>query len=174
MKPILDALHNNSSSYEMTRRTALLGSAAVVIAAYAQSPISTTANAAALSLDEARAIAKEATIYGFPLVDSYRVQYSYFVDRGGPEYKADWNTLFNNARVYTPDDKSIQTPNSDTPYSYVGVDLRAEPVVFTVPAVEKGRYYSLQFIDMYTFDFAYVGSRATGNGAGSYLLAGPK
>lgn len=174
MKPILDALHNNSSSYEMTRRIALLGSAAVVIAAYAQSPISTTANAAALSLDEARAIAKEATIYGFPLVDSYRVQYSYFVDRGGPEYKADWNTLFNNARVYTPDDKSIQTPNSDTPYSYVGVDLRAEPVVFTVPAVEKGRYYSLQFIDMYTFDFAYVGSRATGNGAGSYLLAGPK
>lgn len=70
MKPILDALHNNSSSYEMTRRTALLGSATVVIAAYAQSPISTTANAAALSLDEARAIAKEATIYGFPLVDS--------------------------------------------------------------------------------------------------------
>ena len=44
---------------------------------------------------------------------------------------------------------------------------------FTVPAVEKGRYYSLQFIDMYTFNFAYVGSRATGNDAGSYLLAGP-
>ena len=42
-----------------------------------------------------------------------------------------------------------------------------------MPAVEKGRYYSLQFIDMYTFNFAYVGSRATGNGAGSYLLAGP-
>lgn len=174
MKPILDALHNNPSSHEMTRRTALLGSAAVVIAASAQSPISTAANAATLSTEEARAIAREATIYGFPLVDSYRIQYSYFVDRGGPEYKADWNTLFNNARVYTPDDKSIQTPNSDTPYSYVGVDLRAEPVVFTVPAVEKGRYYSLQFIDMYTFDFAYVGSRATGNGAGRYLLAGPK
>jgi hypothetical protein len=47
-------------------------------------------------------------------------------------------------------------------------------VVFTVPAVEKGRYYSLQFIDMYTFNFGYVGSRATGNGAGSYLLAGPR
>jgi hypothetical protein len=46
--------------------------------------------------------------------------------------------------------------------------------VFTVQAVEKGRYYSLQFIDMYTFNFAYVGSRATGNRAGSYLLARPK
>ncbi len=134
----------------------------------------TMASAQGASPAEARAIAKEATVYGFPLVDSYRVQHSYFVDRGGSEFKANWNTLFNNARVYTPDDKSIQTPNSDTPYSYVGVDLRAEPVVFTVPAVEKGRYYSLQFIDMYTFDFAYVGSRATGNGAGSYLLAGPK
>ena len=73
-----------------------------------------------------------------------------------------------------PDDKAIQTPNSDTPYSYVGAALRAEPIVLTVPAVEKGRYYSLQFIDMYTFNFAYVGSRATGNGAGSYLLAGLK
>jgi hypothetical protein len=122
---------------------------------------------------EARAIAKEAYVYGFPLVDSYRIQYSYFVDESGPEYKAPWNTLFNNARVYTPEDKAIQTPNSDTPYSYVGADLRAEPLVFTVPAVENGRYYSIQFIDAYTHNFAYVGSRATGNGPGSFLLAGP-
>lgn len=129
--------------------------------------------AADMTADEARAIAKEATIYGFPLVDNYRVQHSYFVDKGGPEYKADWNQLVNNARVYTPDDKAIQTPNSDTPYSYVGADLRAEPLIFTVPKVEEGRYYSLQFIDMYTFNFAYVGSRATGNDAGHYLLAGP-
>lgn len=122
---------------------------------------------------EARAIAKEAYIYGFPLVDNYRVQHSYFVDRGGPEFRAVWNTIFNNARVYTPEDKSIQTPNSDTPYSYVGADLRAEPLLLTVPAIEKDRYYSLQFIDWNTYNFAYVGSRTTGNGAGRYLLAGP-
>jgi hypothetical protein len=132
------------------------------------------AQAQTVTPDEARAIAKEATIYGFPLVDNYRIQYSYFVDRSSPEFKESWNKIVNNARVYTPDDKAIQTPNSDTPYSYVGADLLAEPIVLTVPAVEKGRYYSLQFIDMYTFNFAYVGSRATGNGAGSYLLAGPK
>ena len=122
---------------------------------------------------EVRAIAKDAVIWGFPLVDSYRVQYSYFIDRSGAEYKAPWNTLVNNARVYTPDDKAIQTPNSDTPYSFVGADLRAEPLVITVPAVDKGRYYSIQFIDMYTFNFAYVGSRATGNGPGNFLLVGP-
>lgn len=125
------------------------------------------------TLDEVRSIAKEAYIYGFPLVDNYRIQHSYFIDKGGKEYKADWNTLVNNARVYTPEDKAIQTPNSDTPYSYVGADLRAEPLVFTVPEVEKGRYYSLQFIDQYTFNFAYIGSRATGNEAGNYLLTGP-
>jgi len=122
---------------------------------------------------EARAIAKKATIYGYPLVDSYRIQYSFFVDRNSPEFKAPWNTLANMARVYTPEDKTVQTPNSDTPYSTIGVDLRTEPLVFTVPAVETNRYYSLQFIDMYTFNFAYVGSRATGNGPGRYLLAGP-
>ncbi|MGM4922176.1 DUF1254 domain-containing protein [Tardiphaga sp. 804_B3_N1_9] len=145
-----------------------------VIAAAAFLTITSSLHAQVVSADDARAIAKEATIYGFPLVDSYRIQHSYFVDRNGPEFKAPWNQIFNNARVYTPDDKAIQTPNSDTPYSYVGADLRAEPIVLTVPKVEKGRYYSLQFIDMYTFNFAYVGSRATGNGAGSYLLAGPK
>jgi hypothetical protein len=131
------------------------------------------AHAESLSVAQARAIAREATIYGFPLVDSYRIQYSYFVDRNNPDFKATWNTLASTARVFTPQDKAIQTPNSDTPYSFLGADLRAEPLVLTVPAVEKGRYYSLQFIDMYTFNFAYVGTRTTGNGAGRYLLAGP-
>lgn len=154
-------------------RTSLFVSLAASIALLLPQ-LALTARAQSPSPAEARAIAKEATIYGFPLVDNYRIQHSYFVDRNSPEFKAPWNTLVNNARVYTPDDKAIQTPNSDTPYSYVGADLRAEPLVFTVPAVEKGRYYALQFIDQYTFDFAYVGSRATGNGAGSYLLAGPK
>ena len=76
---------------------------------------------------EARAIAKEAYIYGFPLVDSYRIQYSYFVDRQNPEFKAPWNQIHNIPRVYTPADTAIQTPNSDTPYSFVGMDLRVEP-----------------------------------------------
>ena len=121
---------------------------------------------------EARTIAKDAYIYGFPLVDNYRIQYSYFEDRRNPEFKAPWNQIYNNERVYTPDDKAVQTPNSDTPYSYIGADLRAEPLVITVPPIEESRYFSLQFIDQYTFNIAYVGSRATGNDGGSFLLAG--
>jgi hypothetical protein len=128
---------------------------------------------AAVTPEQARAIAKEAYIYGFPMVDNYRVQYAYFVDKEDPEYKGGWNEIHNTARVYTPEDKAIQTPNSDTPYSAVGADLRAEPLVLTVPPIEQDRYYSLQFVDAYTYNFAYVGSRTTGNGGGKYLLAGP-
>jgi len=131
------------------------------------------AASAALSPEDARAIAQEATIYGFPLVDNYRILHAYFVDAANPEYKGEWNEVHNTARVYTPDDRTIQSPNSDTPYSTVGADLRIEPLVFTVPKMEGGRYYALQFIDLYTFNFAYVGSRATGNEEGHYLLAGP-
>ncbi len=123
--------------------------------------------------EQARAIAKEAYIYGFPMVDNYRIQHAYFVDQKNAEYKGAWNEVHNTARVYTPADKTIQTPNSDTPYSMLGADLRAEPLVLTVPSMEKDRYFSLQFIDGYTYNFAYVGSRATGNGGGTYLLAGP-
>ncbi|MCX2932077.1 DUF1254 domain-containing protein [Mycobacterium sp. CVI_P3] len=122
---------------------------------------------------EIRAIEKAAYTYGFPMVDSYRIQYSYFVDTADPEYKGTWNRVHSSARVYTPADTAVQTPNSDTPYSMLGADLRTEPLVLTVPAIEEGRYYSLQFVDGYTYNFAYVGSRTTGNSGGRYLLAGP-
>lgn len=154
-------------------RRALLASLASIGAGAPFGAITSPTTAEAAEAAALRAIAKEATIWGFPLVDNYRIQYSYFADRGGPEFKAPWNVIVNTARVYTPDDKAIQTPNSDTPYSYIGADLRTEPLVISVPAVETGRYYSLQFIDQYTFNFAYVGSRATGNEAGRFLLAGP-
>jgi hypothetical protein len=107
------------------------------------------------------------------MVDSYRIQYAYFVDSASPEYKGPWNEVHSVARVFTPADKAVQSPNSDTPYSMLGADLRAEPLVLSVPPIDKDRYFSLQFIDGYTYNFAYVGTRTTGNGGGNYLLAGP-
>lgn len=108
------------------------------------------------------------------MVDSYRIIYSYFVDRGNPEFKADWNEkVANNARVFTPKDKAMQTPNSDTPYSQLGLDLRAEPMVLSMPAVENGRYYTAECNDLYTFIFGYIGSRTTGNDPGNFLITGP-
>jgi len=118
-------------------------------------------------------IYREAYIYGFPMVMNYGVLYAYFVDKNSGQYKAPFNQIFNEDRVFTPKDTAIVTPNSDTPYSFVGLDLRAEPVVLCVPKVEKSRYYSVQLVDMYTFNYGYIGSRATGNDAGCYMVAGP-
>lgn len=166
----------------MIRRLAVVVAALSLLAGCAADTASdtqTTSSAppppesSAVTPEQARAIAKEAYIYGFPMVDNYRVQYAYFVDKQDPEYKGGWNEIHNTARVYTPDDTAIQTPNSDTPYSAVGADLRTEPLVLTVPPIQQDRYYSLQFVDGYTYNFAYVGSRTTGNGGGKYLLAGP-
>src|SRR5256714_3886462 len=151
----------------MKTKTVLVATLAAVLA------LTLTARAADITPAEARTIAKEAYIYGFPLVDNYRIQYGYFVDTKNPEFKTTWNKIHNVPRVYTPADTAIQTPNSDTPYSFVGMDLRAEPIVLTVPPIEKERYFSVQLIDAYTFNFDYIGSRTTGNNGGSYLVAGP-
>jgi hypothetical protein len=116
---------------------------------------------------------KEAYIYGFPMLMNYGVMHAYFVDRNSGQFKAPFNTIYNEARVFTPKDTAIVTPNSDTPYSFVGLDLRAEPIVLCVPKIEKARYYDVQLVDMYTFNYGYIGSRATGNDAGCYMVAGP-
>ena len=123
--------------------------------------------------DSLRAIVKEAYVYGFPMVDAYRIQYAYFVNRNNSEFKAPINHLYSEARVFTPKDTVIQTPNSDTPYSFAELDLRGEPMILTVPVIEKNRYFSVQLIDGYTFNFAYIGTRTTGNKGGSFLVAGP-
>jgi hypothetical protein len=131
------------------------------------------ASAADVTPAEAREIAKEAYIYGFPMVDNYRIAWAFFVDKGGPAYKTSINHLKSDANVFTPADKTVQTPNSDTPYSFTWLDLRAEPMVITLPPIEASRYYSVQLIDLYTFNFDYLGTRTTGNGGGNFLIAGP-
>ena len=128
----------------------------------------------ALPAGETEKIAEEAFVYGLPLVMNYTVFHEYFIDKSGPQFKAPPNKLYNTARVYTPKDTTVVTPNSDTPYSFVAMDLRAEPFVICNPQIEKSRYFSVQLVDMYTFNFGYMGSRTTGNGAACNMIAGPR
>jgi hypothetical protein len=127
-----------------------------------------------LTPTEAKQIAKEAYIYGFPLVLNYKTMYSYTINTKSPEFKGDFNQLGCEARVYTPEDKAVITPNSDTPYCMGWIDLRDEPVVFTIPEIEKERFYQVQLIDIYTHNFAYISTVATGNIPGKYLITGPE
>ena len=131
------------------------------------------AGIAAPGIEEIKAIAEEVFIFGLPLVVNYAVMQEYSVNKDSGQYKAPFNEIHNEARVFTYEDTAVVTANSDTPYSMLWLDLRTEPMVLSVPAVEKERYYSVQLCDANTYNIGYIGSRATGIDAGDYLLAGP-
>jgi hypothetical protein len=124
-------------------------------------------------VEETKAIAEEGFIYGLPIVMNYAVMNEYAVDKGGPQFKAPFNEINNEHRVYTYVDTAVITPNSDTPYSLLWMDLRAEPIVLSVPAVDRKRYYSVMLCDANTYNFGYIGTRATGTEPGDYLVVGP-
>ena len=126
-----------------------------------------------LTPDEARGIAKEAFIYGFPMAANYQTMYKQAIDTTNHDYRGAFNTLHSSLTVATPDDKFVVTPNSDTPYSYLWMDLRAEPVIVTLPKIEPNRYYTGQMVDLYTYNFSYLGTRAFGNDGGTFMIAGP-
>ena len=108
------------------------------------------------------------------MVQAYLTMYAFSIDTHNPQYKGPFNAPLSFARVFTPDDSAFVTPNSDTPYTFLSLDLRAEPIVLTVPPLEKNRYWVFQMMDLYTFNFDYLGTRTTGNNGGTFLVAGPR
>jgi hypothetical protein len=74
-------------------------------------------SAVALTKEETKAIAEEGFIYGLPIVMNYAVMYEYSVDKNSGQFKAPFNQINNEARVFTYKDTSVITPNSDTPNS---------------------------------------------------------
>jgi hypothetical protein len=122
---------------------------------------------------EARQIAEEAYIFAYPMLMAYRALYYAHIYEESPVFRAHGNQIMHDAKPADHTRIDVVTMNGDTPYSNFMIDLRAEPVVVSVPEI-KGRYYVLQFPDLYTHNFAFIGSRATGTGAGDYLFVGPK
>ncbi len=171
----------NTSIPHPLRWTLLCGLAVAMLAACGKKddPVTQAATkdvAAGMSapgIAETKAIAEEAFIYGLPLVMNYAVMNEFVVDKNSGQYKGPFNAIANEARVFTYKDTAVVTPNSDTPYSMLWLDLRAEPMVISVPAVDPKRYYSVQLIDGNTYNYGYIGSRATGHEAGDYLVVGP-
>ena len=116
---------------------------------------------------------KQAYIYGFPMIAAYKAMYEFSIDKANSQYKGPFNTVMSDSKTFTPKDTAIVTPNADTPYSLVEMDLRAEPLVLCVPVIEKKRYYVVQLSDLYSYNVGYIGSRTTGNDGGCYMVAGP-
>jgi hypothetical protein len=159
----------------LTKRDLLRSAALAALAVTTANPVPASAQAKPEwpSPLEAKNIAEEGFIYGLPIVMNYAVMNEYAVNKNSGQFKAPFNQINNEARVFTYKDTAIITPNSDTPYSIAWLDLRAEPIVLSVPAVEKDRYYSVMLCDGNTFNYGYIGSRATGSEAGDYMVVGP-
>src|ERR1043165_4833862 len=147
---------------------AITASTAKSVPAYAQ------ASADRPGFFKAKDIAEAGFIYGLPIVMNYAVMHEYAIDRNSGQFKAPFNQIKNEPNVFTYKDTAIPTPNSDTPYSFVWMDLRAEPIVLSVPAVDPKRYYSVMLCDGNTYNYGYIGSRATGSDAGDYMVVGPE
>jgi hypothetical protein len=141
--------------------------------AYSQGSSTTASAAVTASPEEARAIAKDAFIYAYPMLYNYKTMYEQAIDPAAKAYVGGFGKFRNYSQPYGPANKEIVTPNNDTPYSWAWLDLRREPWVLSVPAVPNNRYFVFQWIDLFTYNFAYVGSRTTGNEGGHYLFAGP-
>jgi len=159
----------------LTKRDLLTSAAMAGIAATTASftPVSAKNKTEWPDLLEAKDIAEQGFIYGLPLVMNYAIMYEYAVDRNSGQFKAPFNQIKNEPNVYTYKDTAIVTPNSDTPYSFIWMDLRAEPVVLSVPVIDPKRYYSVMLCDGNTYNYGYIGTRATGSDAGDYMVVGP-
>lgn len=125
-----------------------------------------------LSADSITAIAKQAWIYGYPMFYNYKTIYSSAVNKDAKEFMG-YNKFRSVAVSATPADTLVVTINNDTPYSTAAINVSDEPVILEVPKIDGDRYFVMQLTDLYTFNFEYVGSRATGNQGGKYLIAGP-
>ena len=123
------------------------------------------------------ATAFNATIFFYPTLEHYKTMYAMSVE-AGLRYTAPFNTFFNAESLATPSTRVIVSPNVDTLYSSAWLDLRAEPLLLSVPRVTNQdgttpRYYSMQMVDAYTYNVAIVGSRTTGNDPQVFVIAGP-
>ena len=114
---------------------------------------SSTGDEANLSADDVKAIAEEAYVYAYPMLENYRTMFLQAIDRSAPSYLAPFNELTHKSELLGPEFKDIVRPNNDTMYSLGWLDLRAQPLVITVPEVAD-RYFSVQLVDMFTHNFA--------------------
>ena len=121
--------------------------------------------------DDLAAAARDAYIYAFPLHEMYRIRYQALYQPANPQ-RAAVNRFLHRRELSDHTSRRVTTPNNDTIYSSAFLDLSQGPLVLDVPDIAD-RYYSLAFMDFYTNNFAYVGTRTTGGQAGKYVIAGP-
>jgi hypothetical protein len=158
-------------------KVVLAASALALSSPLAAQTASATPEASAEALSEdwrenyAYAVGLQAVIYGFPAVKNLNMRYS-MVEKPVGVTDTPQNQWFHIRRPADPTDTTHGSVSEDFLYSVGWFDVRKEPVVVSVPGSGE-RYFGTQFMEWYSDIFAYLGTRATGGKAGSYLLVGP-
>jgi len=126
----------------------------------------------AVSADEARQIATDAIIYGYPLV-TMEVTRRVMTNVVKPEGTHAPMGQFVRMREYpNAAFRDVTAPNADTLYSTAWLDLTKEPYVLSLPDMGD-RYFLMPMLDGWTDVFQVPGTRTTGNRAQAYLITGP-
>lgn len=124
-------------------------------------------------MKEIEAIAEEAYIMAYPMMENYKTM-EQSVRSGSSKRKLQpFNWLLNNSQLLGPEFTQIVAPNHDTVYSSTWLDLKNSPQVLSIPDIPDERYYVFQLVNMYNYNFGYIGARTHGYTAGNYLIHGP-
>lgn len=148
----------------MNRRELVLVGAGLAGATFLGAPGVAGATAPRVDVD-LRAIARRAWLYGLPLIEVAAV-------RKRALAVAPVNVLIHQRELTTPATQKVTSPNNDTLYSRAVLDLRRGAVELTLPATGD-RYQSVALMDMFTNNFAVLGTRTTGPDGGRFVIAGP-
>jgi hypothetical protein len=153
---------------ELTRRKFLwlTGASTAGVGAMAFPGMARATGSRLIEADAASSIARDAYIWGFPLV------LTQWLSDLARQKDVPWNVFSGKQHLSKPSDK-IVGPNIDTLYGYAWLDLTQEPQLLHVPDTND-RYYSIQLLDAYANTFTYVGRRATGTKEGTFAIVGPK
>lgn len=122
-----------------------------------------------LGLDEPGALIAQAFDYAYPLVAMGRLRGA---SLGAGTEALPSPTWQHRRALAGPESRQVTTPNVDTLYSLLWLDLRQGPWALSLPDM-AGRYHSLAFIDMVGNNFAMLGRRLNGSRASRHVLVGP-
>ncbi|WP_329561354.1 DUF1254 domain-containing protein [Streptomyces uncialis] len=121
--------------------------------------------------DELESLAADAYVYGFPLVSGLSMMDRFVRVGMGVLPPTPFNRFAHATRLAAPDTRFVSV-NNDTVYSIAQLDLSGGPLLLHTPDT-GGAYHVLQFVDAWSANFAYLGSRATGTGEGSWAIVPP-
>src|SRR5262245_28911652 len=127
---------------------------------------------AQLTPAEAKQIAIDAYIYGYPLV-TMEITRRVITNVAKPEgTHAPMGQLIRMREYPTAAFRDVTAPNADTLYTTAFTDVGKEPWVLSLPNAE-GRYCLFPMLDGWTDVFEVPGKRTTGTGPQSYAITGP-